>query len=77
MAKTKLVKKPRRAPRRLSHTLYVYSEPVNGEFARDYGRKNFGSFSAYVDALIAADRKAAMNKQAKLVHPPKEQQADA
>lgn len=49
--------KTRRLPKRLSHILYAYAEPVNGKHAREYGKKHFGSFSAYVDALIAADRK--------------------
>lgn len=53
--KTKAVR--RRTPKRLSHTLYSYVEPINGRYARSYGKRNFGSFSNYVDVLIAADRK--------------------
>lgn len=46
----------RRQPKRLSHTLYSYVEPVNGRYARTFGKRNFGSFSSYIDRLIAADR---------------------
>lgn len=55
-------KKPakRRVPERLSCTLYAYAEPVNAKYARSYGAKNWGSFSAYIDALIAADRKQSL-----------------
>lgn len=50
-------KTKRRNPKRLSTILYCYLEPENNRYARSYGRKNFGSFSAYIDALIALDRK--------------------
>lgn len=46
----------RRTPKRLSHTLYSYVEPNNGEYAREFGKKYFGSFSAYIDVLITEDR---------------------
>lgn len=36
--------------------LYCYVEPKNAEFAQYYGRKKFGSYSEYVDKLIADDR---------------------
>jgi hypothetical protein len=55
--KTKKPKKARRVGKRLSHTLYCYSQPLNGEYARTFGKANFGSFSNYVDALIGLDRK--------------------
>lgn len=66
MAKTKTPKSKktkaktaakRRLPKRLSQIFYCYVEPRNGVYAREYGKKNFGSFSAYVDALIASDRR--------------------
>lgn len=47
----------RRLPKRLSQIFYCYVEPINGRHAREYGKKHFGSFSAYVDALVSADRK--------------------
>lgn len=56
-SKTSKVKEPRRNPKRLSHVLYSYVENTNGVYAREYGKKHFGSFSAYLDILIQADRK--------------------
>lgn len=62
MTKRKTIKKVtgkevnRRTPKRLSHTLYSYVEPTNGLYARKFGKQKFGSFSNYVDVLIAADR---------------------
>lgn len=47
----------RRTPKRLSHTLYAYVEPVNGKYARVFGKRKFKSFSNYLDWLIALDRK--------------------
>ncbi len=47
---------PRRVPKVLSDPLYCYVEPGNGSHARTEGKKIFGSFSAYVNALIAKDR---------------------
>lgn len=55
---TKPIKKRvRKNPRILTETLYSYVQPVNGDYARSFGKKKFGSFSAYVDVLIAADRR--------------------
>lgn len=51
-----LVKKPRKMPRDLSVTLYSYVEPDNAKHAKTVGKQMFGSFSAYVNALIAKDR---------------------
>ena len=45
-----------RLPRHLSHILFCYVEPENGEHARTHGKNLFGSFSAYVNALISKDR---------------------
>lgn len=59
MSKAKLKTKsatPRRVPKVLSDPLYCYVEPGNGTHARTEGKKIFGSFSAYVNALIAKDR---------------------
>jgi len=59
MSKAKLKTKsatPRRVPKVLSDPLYCYVEPGNGSHARTEGKKIFGSFSAYVNALIAKDR---------------------
>lgn len=55
--------KSRRTPKRLSHTLYSYVEPINGKYARTFGKESFGSFSNYLDILIAADRKNGYTKQ--------------
>lgn len=55
--KPKASKKERRKPKRLSFTLYSYVEPMNGKYAKTVGKEKCGSFSAYVDKLIAADRK--------------------
>lgn len=57
-AKKVVSKVSRRTPKRLSHTLYSYVEPINGKWARNYGKEHFGSFSAYLDILIAIDRKS-------------------
>lgn len=43
-------------PKTLSEPLYCYVEPDNGKHARTEGKKLFGSFSCYVNALIAKDR---------------------
>lgn len=51
-----LVKKTRRIPKGLSATLYSYVEPDNAKHAKTIGKQMFGSFSAYVNALIAKDR---------------------
>ena len=48
--------KQRRTPKALSATLYSYVEPTNAKYAKTEGKKLFGSFSAYVNALIAKDR---------------------
>jgi hypothetical protein len=48
----------RKTPKTLSHTLYSYVTPTNGQYARNYGKRTFGSFSKYVDILIEIDRKA-------------------
>lgn len=55
-AKRKKSDTPRRVPKVLSDPLYCYVEPGNGSHARTEGKKIFGSFSAYVNALIAKDR---------------------
>jgi hypothetical protein len=54
VAKAKKTK--RTVPKDLSHTLYCYVEPANGAHAREEGAKLFGSYSAYINALIAKDR---------------------
>ncbi len=52
------MKTVRRVPKTLSHTLYCYVEEKNGKFVRNaYKQKNFDSYSEYVNALVAADRK--------------------
>lgn len=40
----------------IKKTLYSYVKPANAEFANFFGRAKFGSSSAYIDNLIAADR---------------------
>ncbi len=50
--------KPKGIPKTLDATLYCYVQKGNAEFAKSYGKKLFGSFSAYVNALIAKDRGA-------------------
>jgi hypothetical protein len=40
----------------LTFTLYAYVKPQNGMYAKTVGRMQHGSFSAYVDHLIAKDR---------------------
>jgi hypothetical protein len=45
-----------RMPKTLSAPLFCYLEPGNAKHARTVGKKLFGSFSAYVNALIANDR---------------------
>ncbi len=54
--RTKLSKE-RRMPKVLSQNLYCYTSPEVRAYAHTYGRKSFGSASAYVDALIRADKK--------------------
>ncbi len=56
--------KVRRTPKILTHTLYVYTRAVNGKYAREFGRRNFGSFSNYLDTLITLDRAHHFSKQA-------------
>lgn len=57
--KSKTAKKAdRKIPKVLNFTLYTYVEPVNGKYAKVQGKKKFGSFSAYVNQLIAKDRGA-------------------
>lgn len=46
----------RRTSKTLPATLYCYVEKSNAVHARTHGKKLFGSFSAYVNALIAKDR---------------------
>lgn len=55
-------KKCRRMPKVLNTVLYVYVQKENAEFARTQGERNFGSSSKYVDALIAANRKAVKSR---------------
>jgi hypothetical protein len=38
-------------------TLYTYVKPSQFRFARSFGRRKFGSMAAYLDQLIAADRR--------------------
>lgn len=45
-----------RAGKVLNTPLYAYCEPGNAKYARVDGKKKFGSFSGYVNALIAKDR---------------------
>lgn len=40
----------------LNATLYCYVESPNAKHAKRVGKNLFGSFSAYVNALIARDR---------------------
>lgn len=47
---------PRRIPKNLNTTLYCYVEKGNAEHAKKKGKELFGSFSAYVNALVAKDR---------------------
>lgn len=47
---------PKNSKKVLSSVLYCYVEPANGEHAKEFGAKVFGSFSAYVNALISKDR---------------------
>lgn len=49
---------PRRTSKLLPKTLYIYVEEKNAEHAKFEGKKLFGSYSAYVNALIAKDRGA-------------------
>ncbi len=51
----KVVKKPL-PTRALNTTLYAWVEARNANYARKLGAKLFGSYSAYVNALIANDR---------------------
>lgn len=37
--------------------LYIYLQEENANFAKTRGKELFGSFSAYINALIAKDRK--------------------
>lgn len=61
--KKQVSKTTRRTPKRLSHTLYSYVAPVNGEYARTFGKKKFGSFSNYVDVLITLDRQNKFSRE--------------
>lgn len=56
MAKRKL--KPKDLPKNLDTILYCYVEKENAKHAKTEGKKLFGSFSAYVNVLIANDRGA-------------------
>lgn len=47
--------RPKNSP--LTATVYAYTRPVNAQFSKRFGRRKFGSQSAYIDQLIAADRK--------------------
>lgn len=40
----------------LTTTLYCYVEPDNEAYAKTEGKKDYGSHSSYVNALIAKDR---------------------
>lgn len=51
-------KKRPQTQRTLSTTLYCYVEERNARHAKTAGKKLFGSFSGYVNALIARDRGA-------------------
>lgn len=54
----KKTKAARRVPKVLPATLYCYVESANAKHAKTTGKKLFGSFSSYVNALIAKDRGA-------------------
>lgn len=47
----------RRTSKTLPVNLYLYMEKGNAEHAKAHGKKYFGSASAYLNALIAKDRK--------------------
>ncbi len=50
-------KKPKKLLKRtLNSTLYCYVEPDNAKHAKTEGKRVWGSFSAYVNVLIANDR---------------------
>jgi hypothetical protein len=55
--KRKTVKKKTVRPHRSKSTLYTYVTPENSRFAHRFGKKEFGSYSAYLDHLISRDRK--------------------
>lgn len=38
-------------------TLYAYVKNANSKFAKTSGKERYGSYSAYMDALIERDRK--------------------
>lgn len=48
--------RPKDVPKVLDTTLFCYVEKDNAKHAKKDGKKLFGSFSAYVNALIARDR---------------------
>lgn len=48
--------KPSGLPKNLDTSLYCYVEKENASYAKKEGKKLFGSYSAYVNALIANDR---------------------
>lgn len=50
--------RPKDTPKTLDTTLFCYLEKDNAKFAKKEGKKLFGSYSAYINALIAKDRGA-------------------
>lgn len=48
--------KSRRTSSNLPATLYCYVEERNARWAKSFGKQVFGSFSSYVNALIAKDQ---------------------
>jgi hypothetical protein len=49
-------KQPKKPRTEFTATVYVYVKPVNDKFARTYGKKKYGSKSAYINSLIERDR---------------------
>lgn len=43
-------------PKTLSTPLFAYTRKENAKYAKTAGKKLFGSYSAYIDALISRDR---------------------
>lgn len=56
MACADKVGQQRRTSSYLPATLYCYLEPRNKRWAKTFGKKTFGSHSAYINALIAKDQ---------------------
>jgi hypothetical protein len=52
----KTKKTAKKAKKVLNTHLYAYCTKANATYARTKGKQEFGSFSAYINALIASDR---------------------